>query len=97
MCCATFPIFASKRDADVEPRIAGETRALPLSLVQPGWDYQLFPLPFHQSCCFLDENKRCDIYATRPQTCRDFAPGSSQCQEARQRAGLPLLLPIRNG
>jgi Fe-S-cluster containining protein len=63
-------------------------------LSQPGWDHQLFPLPFLQACCFLDQNQRCEIYATRPQVCREFAAGSEQCQEARRRGGLPPLLPL---
>jgi Fe-S-cluster containining protein len=87
-CCRTYPIFASKTDADLEPRIASEARKLPRSLAQPGWDYQLFPLPFLSACCFLDENDRCAVYAARPQVCRDFAAGGPQCQEARRRAGL---------
>jgi Fe-S-cluster containining protein len=93
-CCGAYRIFASKLDADVEPRIAAETHALPRSLRQPGWDFQLFPLPFLQTCGFLDEHKRCQIYSTRPQVCRDFAAGDNQCQDARLRAGLPLLLPV---
>lgn len=32
----------------------------------------------------------CTIYERRPQVCRDFQPGTVQCQEARTRAGLPL-------
>jgi Fe-S-cluster containining protein len=94
VCCGAFPIFASKTDADREPRIAAETRLLPASLAQPGWSRQLFPLPFLETCGFL-EAKRCTIYATRPQVCRDFAAGGLQCQQARVGAGLPLLCPIR--
>jgi Fe-S-cluster containining protein len=52
------------------------------------WTYQLYPLPFHDRCCFLDEAARCGIYATRPEMCRQFPAGGSQCQEARARTGL---------
>ncbi len=80
-------------DADREPRIVAETRLLPASLAQPGWSRQLFPLPFLETCGFLDEAKRCTIYATRPRVCQDFPAGGTQCQQARERAGLPLLQP----
>jgi Fe-S-cluster containining protein len=33
---------------------------------------------------------RCAIYEDRPRNCRQFAIGSSLCQDARERAGLPL-------
>jgi Fe-S-cluster containining protein len=95
-CCCTFPIFAAESDAIREPRIREEGRRLALWLVAPQWDYQLFPLPFHESCCFLDRENRCTIYATRPDVCRRFEPGSAQCQEARQQRGLPLLMPLEN-
>lgn len=92
-CCRTFPIFAAAPDAQREPRIQSEARRLPESLATPEWTYQLFPLPFHETCCFLNGENRCTIYATRPDVCREFAPGSPQCQEARTRRGLSLLLP----
>src|SRR5436853_3695717 len=93
-CCHTFPIFAAAADAAREPRIAEEGRQLPVHLTTPAWTYQLFPLPFHQTCCFLDAASRCAIYPTRPDACRAFAAGSSQCQEARARVGLPALAPV---
>jgi Fe-S-cluster containining protein len=90
-CCGTFPIFASAADAEREPRIVAETRHLPDHLASHAWRFQLFPLPFHEGCCFLDDHKLCGVYATRPAACRAFAAGSEQCQEARRRHGLPLL------
>ena len=92
-CCKTFPIFASDADADREPRLRAETPRLAPHLQTPGWKYKLFPLPFHETCCFLDAANRCTVYATRPAVCRAFAAGSAQCQEARQRVGLPPLAP----
>jgi Fe-S-cluster containining protein len=90
-CCRTFPIFAAAAHAQREPRIAAEGRALPAWLSSADWAYQLFPLPFHQSCCFLGPDERCTISASRPAVCRTFAAGSPQCQEARARHGLPPL------
>ena len=44
-----------------------------------------------QRCsCLLGEpgNFSCRIYATRPQTCRDFELGGENCRDARLRLGL---------
>jgi Fe-S-cluster containining protein len=92
-CCKTFPIFAAEADAVAEPRIRDEARRLPEGLATPRWTYQLYPLPFHEACCFLDGDNRCTVYATRPTVCRTFAAGSAHCQEARARVGLALLSP----
>ena len=92
-CCGTFPIFASGTDAQREPRIAAEGKELAPWLQTPEWRIQLFPLPFHSACCFLDQESRCDIYDNRPDVCRRFAAGSEQCQEARARRGMPALEP----
>jgi Fe-S-cluster containining protein len=92
-CCRTFPVFASRADAAREPRILSEAPGLAPWLETPDWAYRLFPLPFHDACCFLDPSQRCTIYATRPEVCRAFAAGGPQCQEARARAGLPPLGP----
>jgi Fe-S-cluster containining protein len=94
-CCRTFPIFASDDDALGEPRIAAEGRRLPEQFAAGTWHYRLFPLPFLDACAFLGEGDRCTIYQTRPQTCRTFAAGGEQCQQARQRQGLPLLGPTQ--
>jgi Fe-S-cluster containining protein len=93
-CCRTFPIFASAADAARQPRIAVEGRALAEHLATDRWTYQLFPLPFHETCCFLDGDSRCTIYPTRPEVCRAFPAGGDQCQAARGRVGLPPLPPI---
>lgn len=93
-CCKTFPIYVAETDARREPRIRDEGRKLPLWLATPDWTYQLFPLPFHETCCFLDGDNRCTIYPTRPELCRGFEAGSEQCQEARRRCGLTTLEPM---
>jgi Fe-S-cluster containining protein len=92
-CCKTFSIFASVLDAEREPRIRNEAQHLPPEQVTPDWQYRLYPLPFLETCCFLDAENRCEIYATRPEVCRQFAAGSLQCQESRLQQGLPLLKP----
>ncbi|HEV3144649.1 MAG TPA: YkgJ family cysteine cluster protein [Gemmataceae bacterium] len=93
-CCKTFAIFASAADAERELRIRSEGQRLPSEHATPDWEYRLYPLPFLQTCCFLDAENRCTIYKTRPEVCRQFAAGSAQCQEARLRQGLPLLKAV---
>ena len=87
-CCRTFAIYVSQTDAEREPRIREEGLRLKPWLVTTEREYQLFPLPFHETCCFLDGDNRCTIYATRPDLCRHFEAGSEQCQEARRARGL---------
>ena len=94
-CCRTWRILVSEEDARREPRIRAESKELHEHQATVLWRFQLFPLPFHESCCFLDvvHENRCDIYATRPRVCRDFAAGSQRCQEARKEQGLGPLPP----
>lgn len=92
-CCATFPIFASKADATRAPEIMSEGKKLEGPAASAERAYQLHPLPFLESCGFLDAERKCRIYETRPDVCRRFEPGGDQCQEARRRKGLGPLLP----
>lgn len=87
-CCRTFPIFASEADAEREPCIRAEALELKPWLRTERWHWQLYPLPFHERCCFLDAGSSCVIHSTRPQVCREFAPDSGQCREARRRCGV---------
>lgn len=93
-CCRTWPVLVSDDDAAREPRIRREGRELPQYLATPYWRYRLFPLPFHERCCFLGEDQRCGIYETRPRVCREFEAGLERCQEARKLSDLPPLLSI---
>ena len=92
-CCRTFPIFASLEDARREPRIVAESLELAPQLTTDQWHFKLYPLPFQECCSFLDGENKCEIYVSRPDVCRSFSAGSEQCQEARQRIGVPPLLP----
>ena len=93
VCCKAFLIFASDADVEREPRIVAHSRKLPGSQETPEWKYQLYPLPFLEACDFLGEDKRCDIYETRPHVCRKLQAGDAQCQDARVRNGLEELKP----
>ena len=87
-CCCSFPIYASKSDAQREPRIRHEAIKVPEHLQQSDRAYQLHPTPFRDRCAFLKEDQLCRIYATRPEVCRRFEAGSAQCLEARKRQGI---------
>lgn len=87
-CCRCFPIFASRSDAEKEPRIKKESKLLELHMQAEGRDYRLFPLPFLERCPFLKDDQLCRIYETRPLVCRRFEAGSEQCIEARGRMGI---------
>ncbi len=84
-CCRTFPIFVTEADALREPRIETEGRR---NTNNSRYPLSLFPLPFHEACCFLDDRQQCTIYFTRPEICRELQAGGEQCQEARSRWGL---------
>lgn len=87
-CCRSFPIFASASDAQTEPKIQREALHLPEHLQSANMAYQLYPLPFHTGCPFLNDDALCRIYEARPMVCRRFEPGSAQCIEARRRQGI---------
>ncbi len=87
-CCRSFPVRVSLSDAEHEPRIHDCGLVIPAWLRSADQHYQLHPLPFLGSCTFLGNENLCRIYATRPDVCRRFEPGSIQCQEARNRLGL---------
>ena len=92
-CCSTFPIFAGPNDLLQEPRIENEACKIAEWEISENKTYQLYPLPFHSSCVFLEENNLCRVYETRPGVCRAFEAGSELCIEARARKGLQPLLP----
>ena len=85
-----YPIFASKADAEREPRIRAEAIELPERAQDEARAYELHRLPAKEACIFLGRNNLCAIYATRPTICRRFIPGHKECQEARDRIAGPL-------
>lgn len=89
-CCKTFPIFVTDEDAALEPRLHSEGQRITNSQQHP---ICLYPLPFHEACCFLGSDNHCGIYQSRPQVCREVQAGGSTCQAARQRQGIGALEP----
>jgi Fe-S-cluster containining protein len=83
--CTVSDVLREPRINDVAP--LGKNLALPI--LDACWI-----LSGEKGCPFLDSQKRCSVYATRPWTCIAFAAGGKQCTELRQRAGLPPLQSI---
>lgn len=90
-CCCTFIVQVSERDAEREPRIRNASLPVESWIQTEDWKYRLFPLPFHDGCCFLGADKLCTVYETRPEVCRRFSAGSRECQTARELRGFPPL------
>jgi Fe-S-cluster containining protein len=87
LCCKELLIGCDAIDVLREPRIQNvaslETTDRSLPVVDSYWE-----LSGAKGCPFLDHEKRCGIYSTRPSTCVGFPAGGSKCTELRTRAGL---------
>jgi len=84
-CCRKYPLFASRADAEREPRIKREAFELPPAAQSERYAYELHCLPDIERCIFLGEDNRCTIYETRPDVCRRFVPSAEACGMARAR------------
>ncbi|HUO08149.1 MAG TPA: YkgJ family cysteine cluster protein [Phycisphaerae bacterium] len=93
LCCEHLLVDANFADVLREPRIEAQRplgkKAVSLSILDASW---MLAGPGYP-CPFLNAEKRCDIYPTRPTTCVVFATGSSQCRALRREHGLPKLVP----
>lgn len=75
--------------ADICERTRGATyETLMANLQQDG---RCLVIAGGQECKFLRGNNTCAVYPTRPNACVAMQAGDEQCQEARQREGLPPL------
>lgn len=94
LCCSSLIIEADAADVLREPRIHERTKHMNggrTPLLDSAWflyDKET------KSCPFLDKDKRCEIYPTRPGCCVRFQAGSKQCQELRSTHGLQPLAPL---
>ena len=90
LCCKELLIECDAIDVLREPRIQDAAplkksdRSLPV--IDNTW-----MLTGGKGCAFLNREKRCGIYSTRPSTCVGFPAGGKKCNELRTRAGLPPL------
>jgi len=96
-CCKGYPIvevgeldiLREPRLIDADPHHRGKTIEQILDDYGKG---MAVILACGSPCPFLREN-RCSIYPTRPNCCVGFMAGDEECQQAREREGLPPLLP----
>lgn len=93
-CCnGSLIVEAYRRDAKREPRILKRQYGT-ITLKQLGQGdgrCLLLACGTSKPCKSLGADNLCSIYTTRPDTCREFEAGDSQCQEVRERNGLPRL------
>jgi Fe-S-cluster containining protein len=99
LCCTNLLIEATADDVLREPRInevyplnlSAKRRELPVL----GFTWVLSPFTGEKvtGCRFMDADKRCGIYATRPSTCLGFPAGGERCQRLRADAGFEPLEP----
>jgi Fe-S-cluster containining protein len=94
LCCQELIVECHVLDVLREPRIQ---EAVPLKksdhslpVIDDCWI-----LHSDKGCPFLDAQKRCGIYSTRPGICVAFPAGGKKCTQLRQRAGLPPLEPLK--
>lgn len=85
-CCGMFGISLSMADMNREPRLWDvaveiveiKNRKLVRFMMEKGHRYAIGKRQRGASCVFLDANRECLIYGTRPDVCREF-PGDSLC------------------
>jgi Fe-S-cluster containining protein len=90
LCCQELLVECDAIDVLREPRIE-EVAPMKMSNHSLPVIDSCWILAGATGCTFLDERKRCGIYATRPSTCVGFPAGGKKCAELRTRAGLPPL------
>lgn len=94
LCCSHLLVEADVIDVLREPRIQQAVPLEPGKHSLPVLECTWLMHDVARHCCpFLDAQKRCGIYPTRPHVCVGFSAGGTKCRELRTEAGLPLLEP----
>jgi Fe-S-cluster containining protein len=97
-CCANFESVPAAGYVGLTPVETKQMKRLGLTVVQALGDSYLGTryrgdAPYPVCVALRGEvtaSCRCAIYDDRPRNCRQFTVGSSSCQNARAKAGLPL-------
>lgn len=92
LCCQHLLVECDAIDVLREPRIQDVAPLRKTDRSLPVID-NCWVLAGARACPFLDDEKRCGIYATRPHTCVGFAAGGTKCTKLRKESGLPALEP----
>jgi len=89
-CCATYRVSFYWAEAEAQGLDARWTESL-----TPWLACMAGTSKAHPRCAALTgqvgDQVACQVYPSRPQACREVAPGSDQCQRARVRHGLGML------
>jgi hypothetical protein len=85
-------VLREPRIIEADPHHRGTPVDQMVHAIQTEWKAVI--LACGRPCTFLTEANRCAIYPTRPNCCVGLQAGDEQCQESRQAAGLPPLLPV---
>lgn len=98
-CCRGLIIEIQHLDVVREPRLLSVVELLDGNgeiEFESDWDKEYALACGHFSPCkMLTIDHKCSIYPTRPNTCVAFQPGSDQCNELREAAGLPLIQNVK--
>ncbi len=88
-------VLREPRLVAADPHHAGKSASEVLEML---WDDKgkaiVIACGTNRPCPFLNDEKRCSIYPTRPNDCVAMQAGDDQCQRARESAGLEPLPPI---
>ncbi len=85
-------VLREPRLIDADPHHAGKSVHQIVHEIRT--DMKAIILACGKPCVFLGPDNACAIYSTRPNCCVGMEAGDEQCQEARESAGLPPLLPL---
>jgi len=89
-CCETLIVEAYDYDARREPKLYGIGNVDRQKLRDGESCVKLFDVATG-ACPFLERDKCCGIYNTRPVSCVMVEPGDAKCQQARLMKELPML------
>lgn len=86
-------VLREPRIIEADPHYKGKTAEQVLVELQTDFGRAVI-LACSRPCPFLNADKQCAIYPTRPNACVGMQAGDEQCQDARAAQGLAPLLPI---
>lgn len=92
-CCVHFAVPVRQPDMDRSIRVRELVKSLELLPTESTYGEAFF-INAGEPCQLLSECGSCTVYEERPDVCSRFNPGSSMCQWARGRSGLPMLSAV---
>lgn len=100
LCCRKLIIEIDHVDVVREPALLPIVKLLDGNgriTYESDWERQyMLACGERMPCQMLGEDNLCKTYPTRPNCCVAFEAGSEECQELREDAGLPPLMPMES-